>query len=379
MKTKLYSLLYFQQLCDKYSKWIFPLHEGENIIGSDKNVDIFLYLNKKEDNIESVHCKIIIDEYKNNIDIISLTDKGFVKIIEKDKEIKLDPGKIYKLKNNSIFYLTDNLKFILIKGTSDEIKKYFIEQRLENEYQKWYELIINQKNNVKINLNLNLQRKDSLNNTIISNISNNNNNNNIINRSNTKEINRIRFNNFDEVLDDNLLNNDNNNIHFSPIKKDIIDSFLEINKNGKNKDEIKNEIKNENNNEDNNDNINNKKIENENIMNNKEDNIIKKNNNKIKENTNNDMILYRKSSFENVNNKENEYEEKIINKDEKAIKLIKELLGENNLDIIIKNTNFKKIKKYDIYIKKSKIDKGNFDIKFDNTSYIDIKKNLNKK
>ena len=41
MKPKIYYLLYFQQLCDNYSNWIFPLHEGENIIGSDKNVDIF--------------------------------------------------------------------------------------------------------------------------------------------------------------------------------------------------------------------------------------------------------------------------------------------------------------------------------------------------
>ena len=105
MKTKIYSLLYFQQLNDKYSKWIFPLHEGENIIGSDKDVDIFLYLNKQEDIIESVHCKIIVDENQSNIGIISLTDKGFVKKVDTSKEEKiiLSPGKVYELKNKSIF------------------------------------------------------------------------------------------------------------------------------------------------------------------------------------------------------------------------------------------------------------------------------------
>ena len=105
------------------------------------------------------------------------------------------------------------------------------------------------------------------------------------------------------------------------------------------------------------------KIENENIINN-ENSIIKENNNEINKNDNN-MILYKKSSFENKNNSNNKYDEKIINKNEKTIRMIKELLGENNLDIIIKNTNFKKIKKYDIYLKnnKSKIDKGKFVIR----------------
>ena len=29
---KKYALLYFQQINDKFSKWLFPLHEGDNII-----------------------------------------------------------------------------------------------------------------------------------------------------------------------------------------------------------------------------------------------------------------------------------------------------------------------------------------------------------
>ena len=237
MKPKKYSLLYFHHLCDKYSKWIFPLHEGENIIGSDRNVDIFLYLNEIKDKIESIHCKIISDESQNNIIIISLTDNGIVKLNNDDKIEILSPGKEYILKNKSVFYLGENLKFTLVYDTMDEIYKYFLGQRLENEYQKWKQLISFQESNTKINLNLNLQRKESLNKSIISNLSNNNNNNNNninnnINNtnnnsllySNKKDINRIGFNNFDEVPDDNWINdNENsenkNNLEFSPFKQ----------------------------------------------------------------------------------------------------------------------------------------------------------------
>ena len=373
MKTKIYSLLYFQQLNDKYSKWIFPLHEGENIIGSDKDVDIFLYLNKQEDIIESVHCKIIVDENQSNIGIISLTDKGFVKKVDTSKEEKiiLSPGKVYELKNKSIFYLTDNIKFMLIKGSLDEIYSFFLGQRLENEYQKWYQLLLNQESHFKINLNL--QRKDSL----ISNISNNY-NNNAINRSNTKEMNRMGFNNFDEVVDDNILN-ENNNITVSPIINDKIDkinTFLEMNNGSKEISYNKNENINENI-DDKNEYINliNQKIKNEDKnINNNNVNFFKENNNYI----NNNMTLRRGSNYENKNYK---YDEKVINKDEKTLRMIKELLGENNLDIIIQNTNFTKIKKFDIFLKKSnksKIDKGNFDIKFKNKNFFENKNNSKK-
>lgn len=373
MKTKIYSLLYFQQLNDKYSKWIFPLHEGENIIGSDKDVDIFLYLNKQEDIIESVHCKIIVDENQSNIGIISLTDKGFVKKVDTSKEEKiiLSPGKVYELKNKSIFYLTDYIKFMLIKGSLDEIYSFFLGQRLENEYQKWYQLLLNQESHFKINLNL--QRKDSL----ISNISNNY-NNNAINRSNTKEMNRMGFNNFDEVVDDNILN-ENNNITVSPIINDKIDkinTFLEMNNGSKEISYNKNENINENI-DDKNEYINliNQKIKNEDEnINNNNVNFFKENNNYI----NNNMTLRRGSNYENKNYK---YDEKVINKDEKTLKMIKELLGENNLDIIIQNTNFTKIKKFDIFLKKSnksKIDKSNFDIKFKNKNFFENKNNSKK-
>ena len=87
---KKYALLYFQHINDKFSKWIFPLHEGENIIGSDKEVDIFLYLNEKEDIIDSVHCKIILYELQNEVGIINLSTTGNVKREENEEKIKYE-------------------------------------------------------------------------------------------------------------------------------------------------------------------------------------------------------------------------------------------------------------------------------------------------
>ena len=382
---KKYSLLYFQHLCDKYSKWIFPLHEGENIIGSDKTVDIFLYLNENEDKIESVHCKIIVNE--NNISIISLTENGNVKKYNKDENIVLLPGKVYELKNKSIFYLGNNLKFMIINDTDDDIYNFFIEQRLDNEYQKWKQLITYQESNIKIDLNL--ARKESLNKSIISNISNNNNNNNLnLNnnnisnsflRSNTKEVNRIGFNNFDEVPEDNWLN-DNENLEDKNNKMDI-SQVKPINDQNQNsnintikysidetpkKSQDINICKNNININDFGDMLHSNEMK---IKNEFSENIINFSNNISKEtydenNINTKVIKPLKDKY---------YEEKIINKDEKTAQMIKELLGENNLELIIKNTDFKKIKKFDIYCKKAnknKIDSGNFDIKFTNKTNI---------
>ena len=403
MKVKKYSLLYFHHLIDKYSKWIFPLHEGENIIGSDKNVDIFLYLDENVDKIESIHCKIIVDEYQNNLSIISLSDSNNVQKEENDNKIVLSPGKKYELKNKSIFYLGENLKFIVINDTIDEIYNYFIEQRLENEFQKWKQLISYLESNVNIKISLNLTRKESLNksnvsiksnnnnNLINSNINNNNNTNSLLN-SNNKDINRIGFNNFDEVPDDNWFNdnensNQKNNLDFSPFKQEnnlsnqnnqnsnintVKFSFDETPKNS-----LDMKI-----NEDN-------KIINDifhskdpRIKNNYEENLINSSNiinNKTSqenydENNNNNLPLNKDTKMNDFTPLKNKFhEEKTINKDEKTIKMIKELLGENNLEIIINNTNLKKIKKFDVLYKKAnkaKIDMGNFDIKFSNKSNI---------
>ena len=406
MKVKKYSLLYFHHLIDKYSKWIFPLHDGENIIGSDKNVDIFLYLDENIDKIESIHCKIIVDEYQNYLSIISLSDINSVQKEENENKIDLLPGKQYTLVNKSVFYLGENLKFIVINDTMEEIYNYFIEQRLENEFQKWKELISYHENNVNIKISLNLTRKDSLNKSNVSiksnnnntnllnnnNLSNNNNNNSLLN-SNNKDINRIGFNNFDEVPDDNWLNdneniNEKNNLDFSDFKP--INNPSEQN----NQNSIVNTVKfsfdetpkispdipiNENN--INIDNI--FRSKEPKIQNNFEENLINSNNisnnNIIQEkynenNNNNNLPLFKNTNINDLKPLKNKFhEEKMINKDEKTQKLIKELLGENNLEIIINNTNLKKIKKFDVYYKKankSKIDMGNFDIKFNNKSNI---------
>ena len=405
MKVKKYSLLYFHHLIDKYSKWIFPLHDGENIIGSDKNVDIFLYLDENIDKIESIHCKIIVDEYQNYLSIISLSDINSVQKEENENKIDLLPGKQYTLVNKSVFYLGKNLKFIVINDTMEEIYNYFIEQRLENEFQKWKELISYHENNVNIKISLNLTRKDSLNKSNVSiksnnnntnllnnnNLSNNNNNNSLLN-SNNKDINRIGFNNFDEVPDDNWLNdneniNEKNNLDFSDFKpinnpseqkyqNSIVNTVkfsfdetpkispdIPINENNINIDNIfrSKEPKIQNNFEQN-------LINSNNISNN---NIIQE---KYNENNNNNLPLFKNTNINDLKPLKNKFhEEKMINKDEKTQKLIKELLGENNLEIIINNTNLKKIKKFDVYYKKAnkaKIDMGNSDIKFKNKSNI---------
>ena len=407
MKVKKYSLLYFHHLIDKYSKWIFPLHEGENIIGSDKNVDIFLYLDENIDKIESIHCKIIVDEYQNNLSIISLSDTNNVQMEENEDKIILSPGKQYMLKNKSIFYLGENLKFIAVNDTMDEIYNYFIEQRLESEFQKWKQLISYQESNINIKISLNLTRRESLNKSNIS-IKSNNNNNNLINsninnnnnnsllNSNNKDINRIGFNNFDEVPDDNWLNdnenyNEKSNLNFSPFKQENI--LNEQNNQNSNINTVKFSFDNTpiispdiKINEDN------KIIDNmfhskePNIKNNFEEivntsnisnkNISLENNNENNNGNNNDdnLPFFKNTKSNDCTPLKNKYhEEKIINKDEKTLNMIKELLGENNLEIIINNTNLKKIKKFDVIYKrgnKAKLEKGNFDIKFNNKSNI---------
>ena len=406
MKVKKYSLLYFHHLIDKYSKWIFPLHEGENIIGSDKNVDIFLYLDENIDKIESIHCKIIVDEYQNNLSIISLSDTNNVQMEENEDKIILSPGKQYMLKNKSIFYLGENLKFIAVNDTMDEIYNYFIEQRLESEFQKWKQLISYQESNINIKISLNLTRRESLNksnisiksnnnNNLINSNINNNNNNSLLN-SNNKDINRIGFNNFDEVPDDNWLNdnenyNEKSNLNFSPFKQENI--LNEQNNQNSNINTVKFSFDNTpiispdiKINEDN------KIIDNmfhskePNIKNNFEEivntsnisnkNISLENNNENNNGNNNDdnLPFFKNTKSNDCTPLKNKYhEEKIINKDEKTLNMIKELLGENNLEIIINNTNLKKIKKFDVIYKrgnKAKLEKGNFDIKFNNKSNI---------
>ena len=215
---------------------------------------------------------------------------------------------------------------------------------------------------------MNLPRKESLNKSNISIVSNNNNNNinnnnnninNSLLNSNTKDVNRVGFNNFDEVPDDNWLNdNENsenkNNLEFSPFKP--INSQNPSHNTNLNKfsieetPKISQEVNISENNNDNNLNINDMKemfhskemkIKNqfpENI------NLVDNSNNLSKENCDNNLLLFKKtSSLDFLPNKNKFNEEKNMNKDEKTANMIKELLGENNLDIIInKNNNISK-------------------------------------
>ena len=425
IKMKKYAVLYFQIINDKFSKWIFPLHEGENIIGSDKDVDIFIYLNEKEDIIDEVHCKIIVNEAQNDVGIISLASKGSVKRGDGDQKITLSPGKEYELNHKSVFYLTDNVKFMLIKGTIDEIHDFFSEENLENEFQKWHQLITSHE--IYIKFDLNLTRKESLNKSFVSNnndIKNNVNlgtsinNNSILKSSNkelnnsninnsidnsiyatsNKELNKLGFNNFDEVPDNLLSNykasqynplnssyNKNNAISkniFMPSPIKMIDNV-----------EAKNELENNNNNNNNNQIITDLNNSRNNIIDDKESNTnalkseakeeANLNNNYNKENNDNNVINKKKENYDNSLNlfknastnsecKKNS-NEKEINKDEKTLQTIRELLGDNNLEIIIKNTNNKDIKKFDIFFKKVKkgmTGTGSFDIKIKNNDFL---------
>ncbi len=240
---KKYALLYFRQVNDKFSKWIFPLHEGENIIGSDRDVDIFLYLNQKQDKIDSVHCKIILKENQNDVGIISLASNGYVKRGENEETLILSPGKEYELKHKNVFYLTDNVKFMLIKGTIDEIHDFFLEENLENEFQKWNTYILAHESKMKVNLNL--TRKESYNKSFVSNNNDNNNtNNNIVKMSNSNlDTNNINFDLSSNIKSEIIKTNEQETNYFPneilEEKRAVEYTYLAIKKNKKN-DKLKN-------------------------------------------------------------------------------------------------------------------------------------------
>ena len=147
-------------------------------------------MNEKEDIIDSAHCKIIVNEFQNYVGIISLISNGYAKRGEWNEKIFLSPGKEYELNNKTVFYLTDNIKFMLIKGTIDEIHDYFLDENLENEFQKIYQFIIAQESNMKISLNL--TRKESYNKSFVTNNDIHNSNNNInININNSVNNNKL--------------------------------------------------------------------------------------------------------------------------------------------------------------------------------------------
>ena len=184
----------------------------------------------------------------------------------------------------------------------------------------------------------------------------------------------------DNWLNDNANSEDKNNLEFSPFKRinsqnqTQKDNFVKFSVDETPK--ISQEINMS-------ENINNNKYINEikdmfhskeiKIKNEYNENLINISNNLSRENCDNNLPLFKNTNSLDILPYKNKNEEKNLNKDEKTAKMIKELLGQNNLEIIVNNTNLKKIKKLDLIYKKSnknKIETGNFDIKFTNKSNI---------
>ena len=184
----------------------------------------------------------------------------------------------------------------------------------------------------------------------------------------------------DNWLNDNANSEDKNNLEFSPFKRinsqnqTQKDNFVKFSIDETPK--ISQEINMS-------ENINNNKYINEikdmfhskeiKIKNEYNENLININNNLSRENCDNNLPLFKNTNSLDILPYKNKNEEKNLNKDEKTAKMIKELLGQNNLEIIVNNTNLKNIKKLDLIYKKSnknKIETGNFDIKFTNKSNI---------
>lgn len=275
---KNYSLLFFTQTNAQNFKLIFPLHEGENIIGTGQDSDIHIQLNKNM--IEPIHAKISVNKQKNLLDIGIKIFKSNIAYIKKGENKKiLLPGKEYELSKNSIFYLNETMKFKLIKGTIEEIKTIFDSENLEIEFQKWYKKII--ENETKMNL-----------------ISKN-----FVSSKNEKE----------NIL--NKIKEKNNCIIWNDCKI-VKNDFFSI-KNQKKKDEEKPKYL-------------------YNYLKNSSSILSLSSSNKIN-NYNKLLNLYNISL-----NKENI--EKIFKEKEN---IIRQLLGENGLDIIVNSTNYKQIKKYD--------------------------------
>ena len=128
-----YSLLILSQKNIPDLKIVFPLHEGENLIGANKDSDICLQFSEKD--IDPIHAKITINKQKYLLDIGIIILKNNKAYISKEGNKKiLVPGKEYELTKNCIFYLNDNIKFKLVKGTIDEIRTIFNSEGLENEF-----------------------------------------------------------------------------------------------------------------------------------------------------------------------------------------------------------------------------------------------------
>lgn len=282
-----YALLIYTQKSISNVNVVFSLHEGENIIGSNKDSNI--YLNLPENDIDPIHAKIKVNKQKYLLDIGIQIIKSTKAYIEKEGNKKiLFPGKEYELPKNSTFYLNDSTKFTLIKGTIDEIRTIFISENLENKFRKWYKTIINEEKERKINIS--------------------NYNNNDYNSKNGKEMNNSHTVHAVYLTDYKVFKNEN-----FAITKPRENIF---------KDNIKNSSY---------------TYSTESFSTSFSSNKFHKKSNILNACTKNLLNLF------NINMDE----DKIENIYHERKDIIRELLGENGLDDIINCTNYHKIKKYD--------------------------------
>lgn len=286
---KNYSLLIFSKVNAPNIKLIFPLHEGDNSIGTNKDSDIYLELGENE-NIDPLHAQVTLNKQNLLLDIGIKIIKSNNAYIKKEENTKLlIPGKEYELSKNCSFYLNDNIKFKLIKGTVEEIREILLSNNLEKEFLKWHKTINNEEKENKTNLTYSPKLKiDKIYkyNSYINYTYNNNiicNNNKII-RNNCFSILRPK-----KIINENIMKCSN-----KYLTESLSNSFSF-----------------------------------------KSDNIML-----------NNISYYNNNNLLNLFNL-NLNQEQIQKINQEKEKILKELLGENGLDNIINCTNFKRIRKYD--------------------------------
>ena len=286
---KNYSLLIFSKVNTPNIKLIFPLHEGDNSIGTNKDSDIYLE-ERENENIDPLHAIVILNKQNLLLDIGIKIIKSNIAYIKKEENTKLlIPGKEYELSKNCSFYLNDNIQFKLIKGTVEEIREILLSNNLEKEFQKWHKTIINEEKENKTNISYSQRLKADKNYKYNSYISYTYNNNIICNK------NKITRNNcFSIIRPKKIINENSTKCSNRYLTESLSNSFS----------------------------------------------------------FNSDNILLNNISYYNNNNLLNLFnlnldQEQIEKINQEKENILKRLLGENGLDNIINGTNFKRIRKYD--------------------------------
>jgi len=176
---KNYCLLCYVPINEPDSKITFFLHEGENIIGTEKDCDIHLQMGNNQNTTYPIHVKLIVNRQNNFLDVgIKIIKVNSAYIKKEDSKKILLPEREYELPMNSIFYLNDSHKFRLIKGTIEEIKIILLSANLEMEFQKWHRKIIENEKKNNSNASSNKKNPVDLKNDVAQNANSENKNNN---------------------------------------------------------------------------------------------------------------------------------------------------------------------------------------------------------